>query len=591
MRRSIVQAGLAAAISLLAACGSDRARPAPGCLAAGAGCSSNADCCSYGCAPPLGGGAPVCQCNPLPGGLCATTADCCNSTYGPVTCRDNQCLDVCRNLGEDCTSGVTQCCSGYCNPARQCAPPCRAFGQSCTLSNDCCAGLGCPGVTCSFTCGTTNAPCTGDGQCCSGWFCGGTVCVQGTCSAQGLPCGSNDQCCQSPKHLKCDAGTGTCECGAIGTTCADDLDCCSGFTCRTGSAPGSLPQCHPAAPRVDGSACIDPSDCTSTTCVVPAGQTLGSCCTAKSGACSAGICCAPSVCLSGVQTCQDCLNAGTATGAATDCCQDPVPLDYLGGKCCYRPATACLADGECCPVNGRATFCATTAASGASTVCCSGYDTLCDASHPCCSGYACDGGLCKVAPAEACTPAVLDCRAADSCFNGTCCQHPSRPCTGPAECCTGLCPAGQCVASGPGGTCATGGDCATAGSTCNPATHECCAVVTQPCAVAADCCEVNSLCAVPTGGASLTCCRPLQASATSASQCCSNNVSAGKCCAPLKAACATSNDCCAATGVTCVVPTGGAALACCIGGGVAPPGGDATLCCSGNKLGNGLCSN
>ncbi|HET6923717.1 MAG TPA: hypothetical protein VFI16_11280, partial [Anaeromyxobacteraceae bacterium] len=305
----------------------------------------------------------------------------------------------------------------------------------------------------------------------------------------------------------------------------------------------------------------------------------------------AGICCAPSVCLSGVQTCQDCLLAGTATGAATDCCQAPVPLDYLGGKCCYRPAAACLADGECCPVNAKATFCLTTATSGASTVCCSGYDTLCDATHPCCSGYACDGGLCKVAPGEACTPAVTDCRLADSCFNGTCCQHPSRPCTGPAECCTGLCPAGQCLASGAGGACATTPDCATAGSTCNPATHECCAVVTQPCAAAADCCEANDLCVVPTGGVSLTCCRPLQASATTASQCCSNNVSAGKCCAPLKAACATSNDCCAATGVTCVVPAGGAALACCIGGGVAPPGGDATLCCSGNKLGNGLCAN
>lgn len=588
MRRSIALAGLAAALAVLAACGSDPARPAPGCLAVGAGCGQNADCCSYGCAPPPAGGAPQCQCNPLPGGLCATTGDCCNSLYGPTTCRANQCQDVCRDLGEDCTNGALQCCSGYCNSVKKCAPPCHGSGQSCSVSNDCCPLLGCTGTgsTCSSACGTTNAACSGDNQCCSGYHCGGGVCVQGACSAQGQPCGADGQCCQSPRKLKCDAGTGQCECGAIGATCADDLDCCTGFSCRTGSAPGSPRQCHPASARVDGSACLDASDCASATCVVPANQTIGACCTAKGGGCSSGLCCAPSVCLSGVQTCQDCLKAGTATGAATDCCQS---LGYLGGKCCYGPATACLSDAECCPVGGAATFCRTTPTSGASTVCCSGYGTLCDATHPCCSGYACDSGACKVAPGEACTPAVLDCRAADSCFNGLCCQHPTRPCAGPAECCTGLCPAGQCTASGPGGTCATGADCASAGSFCL-GTGKCCAVVAQPCAAAADCCEANDLCVVPTGGAALTCCRPLQATATSAGQCCSNDLSAGKCCAPLKGACTTANDCCPVTGYTCAVPTGGSALACCIARDAYPPGADATLCCAGTVRGTGQCN-
>lgn len=123
MNRKIL--GVTAALALAAGCEfaekTEWEGPIAQCRTAGAACTENAECCSYGCE--LG----LCQENPVLGGVCKTTDDCgyssatqmlcksgsCSVPVGPYYCRDD--ADVC-NFFDDCCSSHCTGTGGTCVP-------------------------------------------------------------------------------------------------------------------------------------------------------------------------------------------------------------------------------------------------------------------------------------------------------------------------------------------------------------------------------------------------------------------------------------------------------------------------------------------
>src|SRR5687767_8626632 len=117
-------------------------RPRILCQQVGTGCTNHDECCSFSCESASGSATNVCGCNPLSGGLCATSNDCCTG----LRCNTSgTCETGCRGSGETCSS-PSACCSGNCENG-QCGPRigCADQGQGCQDSNECCTGLQCQG--------------------------------------------------------------------------------------------------------------------------------------------------------------------------------------------------------------------------------------------------------------------------------------------------------------------------------------------------------------------------------------------------------------------------------------------------------------
>lgn len=114
MNRKIL--GLTAALTLAAGCEFAEKTtwegPIADCRTAGAACTANADCCSYGCE------AGVCQRNPVLGGTCRTTDDCGYSSATQMLCKSGSCsvpvgAYYCRDDADVCDL-ASQCCSRHC---------------------------------------------------------------------------------------------------------------------------------------------------------------------------------------------------------------------------------------------------------------------------------------------------------------------------------------------------------------------------------------------------------------------------------------------------------------------------------------------
>ena len=179
----------------------------PSCGAAGASCTSRADCCSGACEPESEERKCLNFCRPL-GAACETASDCCSLGCSA----ENRCTNVvCAVVGSACDEDP-DCCSSHCDNqvcvAEQTA--CRRTGEGCAAGGDCCSNV-CNLQTnrCDEGPGPTRpplSPCTSNADCSAG------DCVP---NAQGIPvCASS--------------------CFADGAPCSGPTDCCSG-ACSSGS--------------------------------------------------------------------------------------------------------------------------------------------------------------------------------------------------------------------------------------------------------------------------------------------------------------------------------------------------------------------
>jgi hypothetical protein len=84
--------------------------PFPGCLAVNSFCSSDADCCSFGCEYGQ------CSSNPVEGGVCKTNNDCRSPLGTTRLCISDRCTTYAGqcNRGGACTVGGVPCCEGSC---------------------------------------------------------------------------------------------------------------------------------------------------------------------------------------------------------------------------------------------------------------------------------------------------------------------------------------------------------------------------------------------------------------------------------------------------------------------------------------------
>ncbi|HEY3451204.1 MAG TPA: hypothetical protein VGK67_32905 [Myxococcales bacterium] len=191
----------------------------PVCKADGLGCSAAAECCSGGCkAGEITGTCGTCKSD---GNTCATGADCCSGN-----CTGGKCT-TCKANGTACTAG-TDCCSGTCSGGT--CTTCKPNGTTCTANAECCS-TACLAGEISSTCGTPvvcmgmGGTCTGLADCCSGLTCQiaagqptGTCQTGSTCSSAGQSCSMTKACCL-PGQLRCESSSTSVPCTAADTSC------------------------------------------------------------------------------------------------------------------------------------------------------------------------------------------------------------------------------------------------------------------------------------------------------------------------------------------------------------------------------------
>jgi chitinase len=132
-------------LALAAACQKDSVEgPIAACKPVDATCSSDSECCSYGCVEHYiytGQTVRTCEQNPMPGGWCKTSDDC----SGGMSCKGAHCTAdplVCRDDGDVCSPyNDAQCCS-----------------NNCTSDGVCVRGNSPPVARITGTPGTTGAP-------------------------------------------------------------------------------------------------------------------------------------------------------------------------------------------------------------------------------------------------------------------------------------------------------------------------------------------------------------------------------------------------------------------------------------------------
>lgn len=236
------------------------------------------------------------------GASCASASECCTGR-----CEANVCLDVsCAAPGASCTAR-SECCSGACEPnvngGRTCLDYCRAEGEPCTRALDCCARA-CNGGRCGgAVCKRRNEPCGAPSECCSQRCEGGECAIETAfaCRPSGEDCssGSGSGCCGGcGQDNRCVPGPGPC--GATGTACESDTDCCRG-TCVANAAGNRV--CTAACVTANET-CARDADCCSRQCSLtesrcapesaPACTRIDQPCTSSasccSGACAGGVC-------------------------------------------------------------------------------------------------------------------------------------------------------------------------------------------------------------------------------------------------------------------------------------------------------------
>lgn len=493
------------------------------CKQVGEQCTSHDQCCSFGCGDLLQQTPGVCACNPLPGGVCSTSADCCSG----LRCNQGSCEQGCRPADDACRS-PSDCCSGTCTDGK-CAPRvgCADQGQTCSSSNDCCPGLQCPGGTCQpAPCKTASSTCAASSECCSGLGCPAGTCITG-CRTSGSTCVQDNDCCSGGSagamHCRGNPDSGTAPecysgCGQTGSPCAQNGDCCTNLrcgsngACRLGSLGDSCTitaecqnpyvcnpvdnRCHFATCQAVNLDCASGLDCCSMSCepVQADGGGPTTCCQQTGGSCYTlgNDCCGTDVCLTGLNgganQCGPCKGTGVACGFYSDCCGQLCG----GGVCQAGPGGACDAGNQCYQ------------GSCESGACCRPLTYTCAPGDPCCSGGVCNGGTCCTPEGAACSS--FTCCSGDTCEGGSCCRFNNQACTSGGQCCSGDCDGGSCQCALPGEACRVTNDCCSGGfPTCAPATDggifgHCCLPTNAACtpgAAGACCngaCKGNGVC-------------------------------------------------------------------------------------------------
>ncbi len=399
------------------------------CLALGASCKSNADCCSSDCANGFCN-YPQCQTD---NGACTASGQCCSQN-----CSGGKCVALnatCGTIGNQCTSNAA-CCSGLCSSGT-CQPSsfCVQAGDACATSGDCCTGV------CNIASGQKLGTCAatppaGAANCgmVDGQLCGGTAADGGaTFLDSGLPqCGG--PCCSRSCAPWGPTGVLVCQpasgCHPVGDLCTTDTDCCGSaglpggsgqpVTCdRSGGGP--LGVCRlPMGCKPNGDVCK------------LATMTCNSSCD-----CCAGNCEKEETCKQdnvGVPRCANlnCGNAGASCASSADCCSNvPCVPNPSGnppyvcyGSSCVAACGACTNNADCCPgsaceipqgsTKGVCGPCSgTTGTDGGTTTSdggtitgdagttppsdagtCALFGQVCTTSSQCCYGLPCSNGRC-----------------------------------------------------------------------------------------------------------------------------------------------------------------------------------------------------
>jgi hypothetical protein len=265
------------------------------CTQVGDACTSNAECCGGTCTIASGQTLGTCALVPAPGGSqCSSAGEICGAGADYMT-------------GDPLPTCGGECCSRACFPYGPsgvliCQPPsgCRPTGELCVTDNDCCGGGTQPNADKSNV-HCSKAPGFSVGRCDQGQVCApaGDICKLATTS-----CNDTDRCCagtvqvnptvcqqdslgiprcvitacdpNDPNCTMCDPAT------KVGMQCASSADCC-GAPCTGNPETGFVCQgsCQPV-----GASCTTTADCCAgEPCVIPGGQTSGTC--GQQGTCSA----------------------------------------------------------------------------------------------------------------------------------------------------------------------------------------------------------------------------------------------------------------------------------------------------------------
>ena len=363
-----------------------------------------------------------------------------------------------------------------------------------------------PGSTCLTT--GTSCSTTSGGVCCSG-VCNGSACATPTfCGAPGTACSVNTDCCSN--HCL----NGQCssqQCLDVGTACTGSSDCCTA-TCTSGSCatiPGSTSTC-----KVIGQACSSGADCCSTNCQggvcvrAYSCQATGDVCLRNSDCCGnvcsandggAGVCIAISGGGGG-----GCIQDGNPCSGGTNCCSR-VCVDLGSGATVCQPVDGCRLTGDfclstnaCCGggINPNGTVTCRPDAVGSGRCdqgnACNGVGNICGQPHLLDGGSALypDGGVIIVnAPQDCCDGHKQVCRLDNSgvprCFGGGSTTCPAGY-TGQSPCCiadnapcqfSGQCCNGVLCLPGAGGFFCTPSTstCKQIGASCTPSANDCCA--------------------------------------------------------------------------------------------------------------------
>jgi hypothetical protein len=298
-------------------------------------CSGTCDMATKLCANPSA----ISFCTQV-GDICFKDSDCCtaicNLTNGAGTCGAIP-GGVCSVDGTKCTGCTTTppCCSSYCGSygsagSTVCQPAggCRVLGDLCNKNSDCCGGdptacnlQGSGEVVCNIfdtarklgICGTPNGSnCPTTAVCTTGPGCGPGTCIpegdvchcmlydsKGICwdncpagqTCKTLPSGCsvnsvNANCCGTPgaNKMTCrldKVGVPRCytvsACANPGQACSSSADCCNGVPCVPN--PSGTYVCGTACVPTGGK-CSSTADCCAgqgNVCVIPPGQTVGTC--------------------------------------------------------------------------------------------------------------------------------------------------------------------------------------------------------------------------------------------------------------------------------------------------------------------------
>ena len=394
------------------------------CGACGLTCTNTngvARCANSRCDPTCNDGFGDCDGNPNNGceqnvrfntGLhCGACNAPCVNTHGLTSCQAGACLPVCDSNFGDCDG----------QPRNGCETDLRTSTANCGA--------------CNHSCSTANAS--------------NAACVDSQCR---LTCNPGFYDCNQDPTDGCEANLAlVATCGA----CVLDLDCPADFYCRdnqgtkvcTKKKPLGDPCALGAAPTAPGREC-------------------------QGGQCIDGVCCESS--------CQGACRACNIVGSRGFCSFLPIGAPDPRAQCTAQPAATCGKDGTCdgaggCRLHTSGTLCEAQSCVEAlqsnprtcdglgtcrtaippTTLCspylCNGAGcfTACDVNNPvqCAAGYACVGGICKVAGGQTCTTNP-QC-ASGFCVDGVCCNNK----------CDGVC--ARCDLAGKVGECSpipTGSD-------------------------------------------------------------------------------------------------------------------------------------